>query len=63
MTPTTYQQKFITHVINLAKIDRDLANYAIREFQQIDPYQLGNLKELVMLEVKRSKSEDQTLEK
>ena len=63
MTPTTYQQKFITHVINLAKIDKDLANYSIREFQQIDPFQLGNLKELVMLAVKSSKSADPTSEK
>ena len=58
MTP--YQQRFVTHVINLAKIDKDLANYSIKEFATLDPYQLGSLKELVMSEVKRSKSDFQT---
>ena len=58
MTP--YQLKFVNHIIKLAKIDKDLANYSIKEFATLDPYQLGNLKELVMLEVKRSKSDFQT---
>jgi hypothetical protein len=63
MTPTTYQQRFITHVINLSKIDKDLANYSIREFATLDPYQLKDLRALVMLEVKRLKSAGQTLAK
>jgi hypothetical protein len=63
MTPTTYQQRFITHIINLAKIDKDLANYSIREFAILDPYQLKDLRELVMTEVARLKLERPSLEK
>ena len=55
MTP--YQAKFVAHIIQLAKLDRIYANWAILEFQRLDPYQLKNLKAMVMAEVLRSKSE------
>ena len=55
MTP--YQLKFVNHIINLAKMDRDLANYSIREFATLDPFQLKDLRELVLLEVERLRLE------
>ena len=57
---TTYQQKFVNHIIKLAKIDKDLANYSIREFATLDPYQLKDLHAFVLSEVNRLKSVDQT---
>ena len=54
---TAYQIKFVNHIINLAKIDKDLANYSIREFATLDPYQLRDLRELVLLEVERLRLE------
>lgn len=61
MTP--YQARFVSHIINLAQWDKTYANWSIQEFQRLDPYQLCNLKELVLQEVKRSKSAAPTLEK
>jgi hypothetical protein len=60
---SSYQLKFVNHIINLAKIDKDLANYSIREFATLDPHNLKNLRELVTAEVARLKSERQNLGK
>ena len=61
MTP--YQRKFVDHHLALAKLDKDYANWSIRNFMEIDPYQLGNLRELVLQAVKSSKSDAPTLGK
>lgn len=54
MTP--YQATFVNTIIETAKIDRAYANWAIQDFQRIDPYQLKDLKQLVREEVMRLKS-------
>jgi hypothetical protein len=54
MTP--YQAKFVNSIIQTAKLDKTYANWAIQDFQRLDPHGLKNLKELVLAEVLRLKS-------
>jgi hypothetical protein len=61
MTP--YQKRFVDSILSLGKTDPVYANWAILDFQKLDPYQLGKLKELVLLEARRLKSEAPTLAK
>jgi hypothetical protein len=55
MTP--YQARFVHTIINTAKYDKDFARWSIAEFSRIDPYQLSNLKQLVINEIERRKNE------
>ena len=60
MTP--YQQKFVSHCIDLAAnplYGKDYANWAVKNYAKLDPYQLSNLPALVMQEVKRRKAVDE----
>ena len=52
-----YQAKFVNTIIQTAKVDKDYARWSIAEFSRIDPYQLGNLKQLVINEIERRKNE------
>lgn len=61
MTP--YQQRFVMTILATAKVDKTYANWSIRQFSELDPYQLSGLKELVLQAVKSAKSDALTLEK
>jgi hypothetical protein len=48
---TPHQQRFVNSIIETAKLDTAYANWAVNDFARIDPFQLGNLKELVKAEL------------
>jgi hypothetical protein len=52
---TPCQQRFVNSIIETAKVDKAYANWAVNDFAQLDPYQLGNLKELVKAELELRK--------
>lgn len=56
MTP--YQVKYVEHIIKMSKFGKEFANAAIDEFESLDPYQLGNLRELVRKEVMKRREEN-----
>ena len=53
--PTGYQQRFIDTIIATGKLDPAYANWSIKHFAQLDPFQLGDLKRLVTEEMQLRK--------
>ena len=55
LTPTPYQKKFVNHCIDLAAnplYGKDYANWAVKNFAKLDPFQLSNLHALILQELK-----------
>lgn len=54
-TIPTKQQKFVNHCIDLAAnplYGKDYANWAVKNFAKLDPFQLSNLHALILQELK-----------